>query len=252
MKVNPKISIITITFNSAKTLRDTIKSVISQDYPNIEYVIIDGYSKDNTVDIIKEYSTKFSIIWSSEPDKGLYDAINKGIKQSSGEIIGLLHSDDVFATNQIISDIAKVFRLESDVMGVYGNIDYFKVNQDVISRKWQSKKIYSCYFEDGEIFPHTSFFVKKEVYDRIGVYRTDFKIGADYEFILRMVKVNHYPVYFLDKTVVLMRLGGMSTKSFRSILISFNEVRKAWEINNLSIPWSFYLKRYFKKLKQLT
>lgn len=245
-----KISVITVTYNSSESIIECIRSVNKQTYSNIEHIFVDGKSTDNTVDIIRnEAKRNINII--SENDRGIYDAINKGVRHASGEIVGLLHSDDIFASDDVVSTVNAQFESESSIMGVYGNIKYFKDDRSKIKRSWIAQDVYDGYFADGEIFPHTSFFVRKEVHDRIGYYRTDFQIGADYEFILRMVKVHNYKVAYLDKTIVKMRLGGESTKNISSILTSFKEVRRAWKLNDLSPPASFYLKRYFKKILQL-
>jgi glycosyltransferase len=245
-----KISIITVVFNNVDTVAAAVESVIHQDYENIEYIIIDGESDDGTLAVLEEYKEHFTT-FISEHDEGIYDAMNKGIKCATGDIVGLLHADDIFASSDIVNTINKQFESDASLMGVYGNIIYFSTNQNDIKRKWVAKDICPNYFEDGEIFPHTSFFVRKKVYDEIGYYKTKFRIGADYEFILRMIKVHEYKVKYINKTIVKMRLGGESTKNLSSIITSFYEVKNAWKMNNLSPPLSFYLKRYYKKIKQL-
>lgn len=244
-----KISIITVTFNSAATIRETLESVKNQTYLNIEHIIIDGASTDDTLDIVKQYPSVSRII--SEPDKGIYDAMNKGIAIATGEVIGILNSDDLLENNDIISDIAHVFQTQG-TDAVFGHLSYFRTGEeDKIVRTWQSKPYYDHFFEDGETPPHPTLYVRKKVYDEIGVYRTDFKIAADIEFMLRLLKKEKRTSYFLNKEIVKMRMGGVSTNGFKSYKIITLETKKGWEINGFKYPFSLYFIRPFKKVKQL-
>jgi glycosyltransferase involved in cell wall biosynthesis len=246
-----KISIITVCFNSERTIEDTIRSVISQDYPLIEYIIVDGDSKDKTLEILAKNRANISR-QISEPDKGIYDAMTKGIFMATGDIIGILNSDDIFASNTILSDIIKVFVTNPEIDAVYGNITYFKDEfPDKITRTWITKPYYSKFFDNGEVPPHPSLFVKKSVYDAIGAYFPDFKITADYEFMLRAFKVCAYKPYYLNKFIVSMRMGGESTKNLKNILIGNKEIIRAWKMNNLKPPIYFWFLRSIKKVLQL-
>lgn len=245
-----KVSIITVCYNSEKTLQDTIDSVTEQAYENIEYIIIDGNSTDNTKQILEKNKNKIDVIV-SEPDKGIYDAMNKGIKNASGNIIGILNSDDIFYDNQVIKNVINCFSNDS-IDAVYGNIIYFKTNNyNKIVRRWKSKKYFPRFFENGNVPPHPSLFVKKKVYDEIGMYYPNFKISSDYEFMLRAFKIHKYNPYFLNQILVKMRIGGASTKNIKNILIGNKEIYQAWKMNNLRVPRQLYIMRFMKKIRQM-
>lgn len=244
-----KISIITVTYNSAKTLEHTIQSVIDQTYKEIEYIIIDGASSDETLNIISKYNTHINL-FISEPDKGIYDAMNKGIKIATGEIVGILNSDDLFYDKRTLEKVINEFDKE-DISCVYGNIVYFKNNVENVVRIWRTKPYSDDFFESGEVPPHPALFVRKKVYDEIGLYKTNFKIAADQEFMIRMLKMHKYISKYIDEYLVKMRVGGKSTQGLRSYIISTGEIRKAWNSNGLSYPLYLYFIRPFKKILQL-
>ena len=245
-----KISIITVSYNSAVTIRDTLESVKNQTYTNIEHIIIDGASKDNTLAIVTEYPHVAKVI--SEKDKGIYDAMNKGITLATGEIIGILNSDDLFESDTIIEQIMNVFQENKEIDAIYGNISYFETGEEnKIKRYWKSKPYYEDFFDDGEVPPHPSLFVKKQVYDQIGTYYPNFKICSDYEFMLRMMKIHNFKTKYLDATIAKMRLGGTSTQGLKSYWITTKELKQAWEMNNFKYPIKLYFIRPFKKIKQL-
>ncbi len=245
-----KISMITVCFNSERTIEDTIKSVISQDYPLIEYIIVDGSSTDGTGKVIEKYNTYISN-HISEPDKGIYDAMNKGITMATGDIIGILNSDDIFASNTILSDVINVFVSNPEIDAVYGNITYFKDRSpEKVVRTWNTKPYYPKFFDHGEVPPHPSLFIKKRVYNSIGRYFSDFKITSDYEFMLRAFKIHGYKPYYLNKFIVNMRMGGESTKNFKNIIIGNREIIRAWKMNNLKPPVYFWFLRFTKKVLQ--
>ena len=242
------VTIITVCYNSASTIEETIKSVLSQDYSNIEYIIIDGNSKDNTLQIIYNYADRISKIV-SEPDKGLYDAMNKGINYATGEIIGILNSDDIYHSNTIISEVANEFNVRAIDL-LYGNITYFKEEPEKKVRTWIAKPYYNNFFDNGDVAPHPSLFVKKHVYEKIGTYFPNFKITSDYEFMMRALKVNKFKSYHLNKFIVNMRMGGESTKSFKNIIRGNREILLSWKMNNLKPPVYFWPLRVIKKVIQ--
>ncbi len=245
-----KLSLITVVYNNEITIEETILSVLSQTYSPIEYIIIDGKSSDNTLSIINKYKDKVTAII-SEPDKGIYDAMNKGIDMATGDLIGILNSDDIFIDNQILSKIVHEFKTRN-IDALYGNISYFSTEKPgIIARYWQSKPYYSTFFDDGNVPPHPALFVKKSIYEAIGKYKIHYKIAADYEFMLRMLKIHDFKSYFLDETIVKMRLGGVSNKGLSSYIISTKELRNTWEINGLKYPLSLYMLRPYIKIKQL-
>jgi len=249
-----KVSIITITYNSAATVEDTLKSVVNQDYPNIEYLIIDGKSKDSTLQIVDKYKDKITKIV-SEKDKGLYDALNKGIGLATGDIVGMLHSDDLYASNHVISDIVKTFENNPGAEGVYADLVFVDRNDiDKITRTWESGDYEEGDFLNGWMPPHPTFFVKKECYERYGVFNTTLRLSADYELMLRMIHKNKIKLAYLPKVVVKMRMGGVSNVSFFVRLKANIEDKMAWKLNGIK-PGLFtrFLKpaskimQYFKK-----
>jgi glycosyltransferase involved in cell wall biosynthesis len=249
-----KVSIITITYNSASTVEDTLNSVVNQDYPNIEYLIIDGKSKDKTLQIVDKYKDKITKIV-SEKDKGLYDALNKGVNLASGDIIGMLHSDDLYASNHVISDIVKTFESKPDADGVYADLVFVDRNDiNKTTRTWESGDYEEGDFLNGWMPPHPTFFVRKECYERFGGFNTKLRLSADYELMLRMIHKNKIKLAYLPKVVVKMRMGGASNVSFFVRLKANIEDKMAWKLNGMK-PGLFtrFLKpaskimQYFKK-----
>lgn len=242
-----KISIITVTYNSAATLEETIQSVVKQTYPDIEYIIVDGKSGDDTLKIVERYKDKISKII-SEKDHGLYDALNKGISMASGEIIGILHSDDFYIHDQVISHYAEVFSNQK-ADAVYADLFYVdKVNTDKIIRKWKSGNYSLGSFLNGWMPPHPTFFVKKEMYLKYGNFNLDFKSAADYELMLRFIQKHHINIAYLPEFTVKMRVGGKSNVTVQNRIAANLEDRKAWEINGLK-PRFYTL--YLKPLRKL-
>ena len=249
-----KVSIITITYNSAATVEDTLKSVVDQDYPNIEYLIIDGKSKDNTLQIVDKYKDKITKVV-SEKDKGLYDALNKGIALASGDIVGMLHSDDLYATNQVISDIVKKFESNPEAEGVYADLVFVDRNDiNKITRTWESGDYEEGDFLNGWMPPHPTFFVRKECYERFGGFNTTLRLSADYELMLRMIHKNKIKLAYLPKVVVKMRMGGASNVSFFVRLKANIEDKMAWKLNGIKpgiltrfLKPASKIMQYFKK-----
>lgn len=245
-----KISIITITYNSASTVEDTIKSVASQDFPDIEYIIVDGLSKDRTLEVVNRYSNHISRVV-SEKDKGLYDALNKGIGLATGDVVGMLHSDDLYADNNVISRIAQKFASDPSIEAVYADLVFVdRDNPDKILRTWRAGEYTEDAFKEGWMPPHPTFFVKKSVYDRLGGFNLDLKLSADYELMLRFIHKHKVKVAYLPETIVKMRMGGISNTSFFVKLKANMEDKKAWKLNNLKPGLFTTLKKPLKKLFQ--
>jgi glycosyltransferase involved in cell wall biosynthesis len=247
-----KISIITPSFNSIKTIAQTIESVISQDYLDLEYIIIDGGSLDGTIEIVQKYQQQFPIILVSEKDQGLYDAMNKGLALASGEIIGILNSDDLYFDNQVLSKVAKAFAKNSDTSAVYGDLVYFKNNdfQKTI-RHWSAGSYRPKKLSSGWIIPHPVLFVKKEFYtNHPQWFNLQFKIAGDYEMILRFLLIYKMSVYYLPEVLVRMRAGGLSGRSPRQRMRGWRELKLAWKINQLKKPAFFIWRRVLAKLPQ--
>jgi glycosyltransferase involved in cell wall biosynthesis len=245
--LNPKVSIITVCYNSEKTIEDTIKSVINQSYPNIEYIVIDGVSNDNTLAIISKYKDKITKIV-SEKDKGIYDAINKGIRLATGDIIANLNSDDFYIDNNVIADVVATFENEkTDTL--YADLYYVDaVDTNKIVRYWKSKQYKEGLFLKGWMPPHPTFFVKKEVYQKYGLFDLQFKSAADYEIMLRFIHRFKTSIAYLPRVIVKMRVGGVSNANLKNRIKANQEDRRAWEVNGLK-PTAFTL--IFKPLSKL-
>ena len=213
-----KISIITATYNSAHTLVDTMESVLRQTYTDIEYIVVDGGSRDNTIDIIQQYEPCFDgrMKWISEPDKGIYDAMNKGILMSTGDVVGLLNSDDYFTTNDVIEKLASVFG-DRDTDAVYGDIHFIReCAPDKCIRYYSSARFSKKWLRFGFMPAHPSFYARKSVFDKAGLYKTDYKIGSDYEMMVRLFWRYSLRAKYLKKDFVTMRAGGLSTRNLSS------------------------------------
>jgi glycosyltransferase involved in cell wall biosynthesis len=232
-----KISIITATYNSSKTLETCMNSVLNQKYGNIEYVIIDGNSNDGTVELIKKKAiTHKNIVWSSEIDNGIYDALNKGIDKATGDVVGFVHSDDFLANDTIISKIANVFESKK-VDGVYGNLHYVKFNNvDSVVRNWISKPFKKTLLIRGWMPAHPTLFLKKDIYKHSGRFDLDYRIAADYDFILRIFKSSDYNFYHLKETIIKMRVGGASNRSLKNLILKTREDYRAAKTNNVGFP----------------
>jgi glycosyltransferase len=245
----PKISIITVAFNSAETIKDTIESIISQDYNNIEYIIIDGGSKDGTIDIAKQYS-EYIKYFSSESDNGIYDGMNKGIKVATGDVIGILNSDDFYPNSFVVSNVAKSFEKHS-CDAVYGDLVYVKADDVAkITRYWQAGEYSTSKIKNGWMLPHPTFFVKKDIYSRYGLYDTDLKSAADYEMILKLLYKHNISVYYIPMILVNMRMGGESNRSLWNRIKANKQDSLAWTKNQLNKPMFVRLKKPLQKLRQ--
>jgi len=244
-----KFSIITATYNSQNTIADAINSVASQSYENIEHIIIDGASTDNTISIINEVKGKVSKVI-SEPDEGIYDALNKGIKNSTGDVIVFLHADDIFAENTIIEKAAKLFS-EKQTDSIYGDLQYVaKEDTNKIIRYWKSGEYTFAKLKKGWMPPHPTFFVKKKIYENLGVFDTNFRIAADYDIILRFLGKHKISTAYLPTVMIKMRIGGESNKSIKNILKKMKEDVKALKKNNLG-GWQTVLMKNITKIPQL-
>ena len=245
-----KVSIITATYNSVNTIEKCMESVLSQSYPNIEYIIIDGKSNDGTLEKIQELSQNASnVVIISEKDKGIYDALNKGIDNSTGDIVGFVHSDDFLADKDCISQIVERFKaFEAD--GVYGDLHYVSFNDpENIVRNWKSENFTPQLLRQGWMPAHPTLYLKKELYNQHGRFNLDYKIAADYDFILRIFKESNYNFHYLPKTIVKMRIGGASNKSLKNIIQKTKEDYRAVKSNNTGNVLTVFLKNV-SKIKQ--
>ena len=288
-----KVSIITVSYNSAKTIGDTISSVQKQSYKNIEYIVVDGNSTDGTVEIVKQYLdsskgvsqdvsqdamqgrsegasqdlpedlsknlpqdlsigalqgvvTKFLC----EKDKGIYDAMNKGLALATGDIIGVLNSDDFYCSNDVIENVVRAFE-ENETDCLYGDLNYVDpVDTSKIIRKWRSGAYLRKNFLKGWMPPHPTFFVKKSCYERLGTFDTQFTSAADYELMLRFLFKELCSAQHFPKVMIHMRSGGVSNVSLKNRLRANREDRLAWKINGLKPKWFTLLRKPLSKLKQ--
>jgi glycosyltransferase len=228
-----KVSIITAVRNGAEIIEQCIKSVCDQSFKNIEYIIIDGNSTDGTLEIIRKYQSKISN-WVSEPDNGIYDALNKGMKMATGDIIGFLHADDFYA-NDIVIELVVSHMTKHNVNSCYGDLEYVSnKNTEKVIRYWKSGPYRDGLFQKGWMPPHPTFFVRKEIYKKYGGFNTDLRIAADYELMLRFIARNKVTTHYIPKVLVNMRTGGNSNRSLRNMLIKSSEDYKAWKMNNLN------------------
>lgn len=229
------ISIITTSYNSASTIRDTIKSVLSQSYWDFEHIIIDGASTDNTIEIIKELEPKYKgrLKYISEKDNGIYDAMNKGLQIATGEIIGILNSDDFFTSNSILSCIAQEI---NGVDAVYADVHF--VNSDNLSkpvRYYSSRGFHPTKMKMGFMPAHPSFYCRKKIYDKIGFFDTSFRVAADFEWLLRAIYIFGIKTKYLPIDFVTMRTGGASTSGIQSHKRIFLEHLRAYRKNGIKV-----------------
>ena len=246
-----KISLITVTFNSGGTLRDTIQSDLCQTYYDIEYIIVDGHSQDNTVDIIKEYEPLFDgrLKWISEKDQGLYDAMNKGFQMATGDMVGIINSDDLLAEATAIEKVIDCFEGHKDIDCVYADLYYVsQYDTSKIVRHWITGKQRS--FSKGWHPAHPTFYVKREIYSKYGLFDLDFKFAADFELMLRLVEKEHIRLFYLPEPLVRMRLGGTTSKNLTNIRKGNIECLNAFRKNGIPVSVLYPFYRLLPKLKQ--
>lgn len=242
-----KISIVTATWNSGATLRDTLESILNQTYQDYEVIIKDGGSTDNTKEIVEEYIPKFNgrLKWYSEKDKGLYDAMNKGIELSTGDVLGILNSDDFYASNEVLAAIADGCEKAS---AVYGDLDFVDAdNTSKVVRHWKGSQFKKGAFLKGWHPAHPTFYARKECYDRFGGFDMTLDISADFELMLRLLEKNEISNSYIPMTFVKMRMGGESTGSLKKIFKGDKNVLKAFEKNGYKAPHFYLLRRLAPK-----
>jgi glycosyltransferase len=243
------ISIVTATYNNAQTLLDCVKSINDQTFQDIEHIIIDGASKDNTMELLRSVPNLRSII-RSEPDLGIYDALNKGISMAKGDVIGFLHSDDLFGSNDTLFNIMNTFR-ETGADLVYGDLVYVdKKNINKVRRYWKSKTFKPVLIRSGWMPPHTTVFMKKEIYNKHGFFNLSFKIAADYEYMLRIFNDKDIKFAYLPEIITKMRAGGMSNRRIPDIFRKSAEDYKALRKNRIRFPLYAVLMKNISKLSQ--
>jgi len=242
-----KLSVITVTYNSEDTVAETFESVLSQTLQPYEYIVVDGNSADGTVEVIKKYESKFRgcMRWISEPDKGIYDAMNKGISMASGDVISILNSDDLYFDQYVLEEISNTFK-ETDADLVFSDVYYFsnKCGSEKFIRKWFGRP--GC-ISLGWIPPHPGVFVKKHVYQSKGLFDTSYSIAADYDFLLRVFLDQSIKKIYHSKCTVRMRLGGESTRGIVNIIKGNREVYGALIKNKVKFPLFTLLCRHLRR-----
>lgn len=244
-----KITLITVVLNNIAFVRDAITSVLEQTYPHVQYIVIDGGSNDGSLDVIKSFGNKISIVV-SEPDEGIYDAMNKGLALATGDVVGFLNADDFYADPHVLDQVSQAFKNTSCEV-LYADLDYVSsVNKEHVVRKWRSGNFNKQNFKLGWMPPHPTFFAKKEIYQRLGGYNNQLQTAADYELMLRYCYFNQTKVAYLPQVIVKMRLGGQSNRSLKNRLKANLQDRKAWVINGKPAPWYTLLLKPLSKIKQ--
>ena len=249
-----KISLITATYNSAETLRDTLQSVLNQTFKDVDYIIIDGNSKDNTIEIVKEFEPKFEgrLRWVSEKDKGIYDAMNKGVKMAQGEVVGILNSDDFFASDDVLEKVNAAFTENPIIDGVYADVRYVDWNDTGKTVRMFSGKDFKrekiCW---GQMPPHPSFYVKRECYDKFGLYSLDYPICADYDMFVKMIWIGNIKTLYINDIFVNMRSGGTSSNGLKVHRKIMKERMRCIREHNLPSNFFKQVSRYFGKIISL-
>lgn len=245
-----KVSIITVTYNSANTLAMAIESVLRQTYPGIEYIVKDGGSTDKTIDVIKEYEPKFHgrMKWVSAKDKGIYDGMNKGIEMATGDLVGILNSDDFFTTSDVVSKVVENIK-EKNVDAIYGDIHFVRDSNLQKCVRYYSSKLFSPFWLRFGFMPaHPSFYVKRGILIEAGLYKINYKLGADFEMMVRLFHKHHISYYYLQKDFVTMRTGGASTRDINSRRILLKEDVRACRENGIYTNVFLIALKYLYKL----
>ncbi len=240
-----KITVITATWNSETTIEDSLQSFAAQDYKNTEYLIIDGASTDSTLDIIKEKGKRVDRVV-SEKDNGIYDALNKGIAMATGDVVGFLHSDDLFAHSSVLSRVAEAFELKG-VDAVYGDLNYVsKLNTNKVIRHWKGGEYSREKIRNGWMPPHPTFYMKRSCYESFSAFNLDYRIAADYDSILRYLWRQQLSAAYIPDVLIKMRVGGESNRSIRNIINKSKEDCKAMLENGLPVARALFGKNFSK------
>ncbi len=244
-----KISVITVVYNSVSTIEETLLSVAAQSYPDVEHIVIDGASTDGTVDIINQYRDKIAV-FVSEPDHGIYDAMNKGLARATGDIVGLLNADDVYADDTVLTQVAHVFQAPA-VDACHADLVYVDRNDPTkVVRYWKSRPYEHGLFEKGWMPAHPTFFVRRSVYQRLGGFDLQFRLQADFDLTLRFLEINRIRSVYIPKIFVRMRMGGTTNASLGNVIRGNIEAYLACKKNGLSVTPFFVVRKIFSRIPQ--
>ena len=249
-----RISIITAAYNSASTIEDTLRSVLRQTYDEIDYIVVDGGSTDTTMDIVRRYEPLFAgrMRWISERDNGIYDAMNKGIRMAQGDIVGIINSDDYFTSADVLERMAAAFDDDDSLDAVYGDIHFIRDGEpDKCVRYYSSKRFHPRWLRFGFMPAHPSFYARREVFDKAGLYRTDYKLGADYEMMVRLFRKQHVHARYLPIDFVTMRTGGASTRDVSSKLQLIKDDVRACRENGIYTNSAMICLKFIYKIFEL-
>lgn len=249
-----KISVITATFNSGATIRDTMESVLAQTNEDVEHIVVDGGSKDDTMDIVRELEPRYNgrLRYISEPDKGLYDAMNKGVGMATGDVVGILNSDDFYTSSDILQAVAATMEQHAEVDAVYGDIHFVRdADLSKCVRYYSSRMFSRRWMRLGFMPAHPSFYCRRDVYEKYGAFDTDFKIGADFDHLLRVIFVNRISTKYIPKDFVTMRTGGASTSGFASHLQIMKDHQRSFKKNKVFSNIALEMLRYIYKVGEM-
>lgn len=244
-----KVSIITVTLNQRELLPSCLRSVADQTYPNIEHIVVDGGSQDGTLDVIRGNGTRIAR-WISEKDNGQYDAMNKGLGLATGEVIGFLHADDLLADSRTVARIAAVFT-DPAIDGCYGDLVYLQPDLSRVVRRWRADFYDESKIRRGWMIPHPTLYLRRGIYERLGGYRTEYRISADYEFILRLLTTDTLNLRYLPYNLVMMRRGGRSNSGLANLLRKSREDQQIWSRSGLPANPLLFIKKPFFKIRQI-
>lgn len=249
-----KISIITATYNAADTIADTIESVLRQTYADIEYIVIDGRSKDKTGEIVASYAPEFGhrLVYVCEPDKGIYDAMNKGLRIATGDVVGILNADDFFTSDDIIEKVAHEMQSDTGLQAIYGDVHYVNSNNlQHCVRYYSSSAFRRWWMRLGFMPAHPSFYCRKSVYQDFGTFDTNYRVAADFELLLRLIYVNKIHTKYLPLDFVTMRTGGVSNAGLSSHKQIMRDHRKALRNNGVRSSYLLLSLRYLYKVYEV-
>jgi glycosyltransferase involved in cell wall biosynthesis len=242
-----KLTIVTVTFNAAPVLERTLQSVLAQQGVDLEYLVLDGASTDSTVELLRQYEHRLTN-WTSEPDRGIYDAMNKGLRRATGEVVAFLNADDVYAHDHVLATALAEF--DDPTVGiVYGDLVYVGAN-DHPTRSWRTRPYSPHFFANGYAPPHPAFFARRELLLNVGGFRPDFVLAADYELMFRLLHTAGYVARYVPQVLVRMRAGGASNNGWRSVLRGLREMATAWRINGHAPPRLLWPRILYRRLVQ--